>query len=111
MNTFKLTTMLLLTTILSLSIDIHASKVFTDLEGKFIQADSLTWVGKASDTKKIYHRVDTAIYKKMPQKVKSLFTNSAGMAIAFTIAPRFRQNGRLKTAKGLPTCLMSIRWD
>jgi hexosaminidase len=62
----------------------YAKHIFTDIDAKFIKADSLTWVGKASNIKKMYHRVDTATYHKMPQKVKSLFTNSAGIAIAFT---------------------------
>lgn len=62
----------------------YAKHIFTDINGKFVKADSLTIVGKAMDTKKIYHRVDTTVYSKMPQKVKSLFTNSAGIAIAFT---------------------------
>lgn len=81
----------------------YAKHIFTDIEGKFIQADSLTWVGKASDTKKIYHRVDTAIYKKMPQKVKSLFTNSAGVAIAFTTnSTSVSAKWSVKDGKGLP---------
>lgn len=62
----------------------YAKHIFTDINGKFVKPDSLTMVGKAMDTKKIYHRVDTTVYSKMPQKVKSLFTNSAGIAIAFT---------------------------
>ncbi|MEA4936669.1 MAG: family 20 glycosylhydrolase [Paludibacter sp.] len=62
----------------------YAKHIFTDISGKFVRADSLTVIGKAMDTKKIYHRVDTTVYTKMPQKVKSLFTNSAGLAIAFT---------------------------
>ncbi|MEA4975013.1 MAG: family 20 glycosylhydrolase [Paludibacter sp.] len=81
----------------------YAKHIFTDLEGKFIQADSLTWVGKASDTKNIYHRIDTAAYHKMPQKVKSLFTNSAGIAIAFTTnSSSIAAKWSVKSGKGLP---------
>lgn len=81
----------------------YARHIFTDLEGKFIKADSLTWVGKASNTMNIYHRVDTAIYKKMPQKVKSLFTNSAGIAIAFTTnSSSIAAKWSVKNGKGLP---------
>ncbi|MDD2285187.1 MAG: SGNH/GDSL hydrolase family protein [Paludibacter sp.] len=103
MNTFKPTAMLLLTLILIYSPDTHAKHIFTDLDGKFIKADSLTWVGKASPVKKTYHRVDTAIYNKMPQKIKSLFTNSAGIAIAFTTnSTSIAAKWSVKNGKGLP---------
>ncbi len=81
----------------------YAKHIFTDINGKFVRADSLTWVGKASNTKKIYHRVDTVIYNIMPQKVKSLFTNSAGIAIAFTTnSSSIAAKWSVKNGKGLP---------
>jgi hypothetical protein len=103
MNTFKPTAILLLTLSLFFSPVTHANHNLTDNDAKFINADSLTWVGKASNTKTIYHRVDTAIYKKMPQKVKSLFTNSAGIAIAFTTnSTSIEAKWSVKNGKGLP---------
>ncbi len=40
-------------------------------------------VGKIEPTQQVYHRVDTVAYPAMPQAVKRLLTNSAGLAIAF----------------------------
>jgi hexosaminidase len=80
----------------------YAKHIFTDIEGKFIKADSLTLIGKALPIKKIYHRVDTATYNKMPQSVKSLFTNSAGIAIAFTTnSASISAKWSVKDGKGL----------
>ena len=50
----------------------------------YTNAEHLTLIGKAIPTSMLYHRVDTAFYNDMPPKVKQLFTNSAGLAIAFT---------------------------
>ena len=50
---------------------------------KYLNAKSLNLIGKARDTDRYYHRIDTLRYNNMPAKVKSLFTNSAGLAIAF----------------------------
>ncbi|WP_162304373.1 family 20 glycosylhydrolase [Maribellus luteus] len=61
----------------------YARHIFTDIKGKFVDADSLTIVGKAMPTSKLYHRVDGEKYMDMPAPVKSLYTNSAGIAIAF----------------------------
>lgn len=81
----------------------YAKHIFTDINGKFVRADSLRIVGKAMNTKKTYHRVDTTAYNKMPQKVKSLFTNSAGIAIAFTTnSSSIAAKWSVKGGKGLP---------
>lgn len=45
--------------------------------------DKLFLYGKAFQTPQQFHRVDTALYNDLPQAVKSLLTNSAGLAIAF----------------------------
>lgn len=60
----------------------------------YTNAVNLNIIGKANPTHKPYHRVDTAKYSNMPQEVKRLFTNSAGLAITFktnsnTIAARW----------------------
>lgn len=49
----------------------------------YTDAKELNMIGKAKPTNEYYHRVDTAQYRTMPPKVKSLFTNSAGLAIMF----------------------------
>lgn len=46
-------------------------------------AKELTLIGKVLPTPEFYHRVDTARYNEMPQRVKKLFTNSSGMGITF----------------------------
>lgn len=50
----------------------------------YTDATTLTLVGKAIPTNSFYHRIDTLIYNSMPASVKKLFTNSAGLSIAFT---------------------------
>lgn len=62
-------------------------------EMKFTDAKKLTLIGKAEQTDVFYHRVDTLKYNDMPAKVKSLFTNSAGLAITF------KTNSRIISAK------------
>jgi sugar lactone lactonase YvrE len=52
------------------------AQVYTD-------ATLLTLIGKAAPTSRFYHRIDTAQYSNMPAEVKRLFTQSAGMAVAF----------------------------
>lgn len=52
-------------------------------EIKYIDAKELKLYGKASSTGPYFHRVDTLLYRDMPRPVKSLATNSAGLAIAF----------------------------
>ncbi len=49
----------------------------------YTDASRLTLIGKAEPGGEYYHRVDTAHYHTMPKAVKKLFTNSAGLAIAF----------------------------
>lgn len=51
---------------------------------RYIVADSLTLVGKAMTGGQQWHRVDTARYASMPDKVKNLFRTPAGMAVCFT---------------------------
>lgn len=50
---------------------------------KYVDAKTLTLIGKVSDTAPFYHRIDTLIYHNMPKTVKRLFTHSAGLAISF----------------------------
>lgn len=50
---------------------------------KFTDAKNLTLVGKISDHAPFYHRLDTAAYPEIPQNVKFLATQSAGLAISF----------------------------
>ncbi len=49
----------------------------------YTDAKNFTLVGKATPTESLYHRIDTLLYNDMPAPVKELFTNSAGLAIAF----------------------------
>ncbi len=49
----------------------------------FTPARDLTLIGKATDDGPFFHRVDTARYSDMPEGVKRLFTQSAGLAIHF----------------------------
>lgn len=60
----------------------------------YTDAKNLMLTGKYIPTDNYYHRVDTAKYHTMPREVKRLFTNPAGMAVAFrtnsnTIAARW----------------------
>jgi hypothetical protein len=50
---------------------------------KYINAETLTFVGKIAETRKMYHRIDTVLYPDLPARVKGLLTNSAGLAITF----------------------------
>lgn len=50
---------------------------------KFIDAKSLTLIGKAKNCPEFYHRLDTALYVGLPEKIKFLATLSPGLAIAF----------------------------
>lgn len=47
------------------------------------RTDQLFLHGKAFQTQPLFHRVDTALYSDLPSAVKTLLTNSAGLAIAF----------------------------
>lgn len=47
------------------------------------KTDNLFLYGKAFQTPQQFHRVDTALYSDLPKAVKTLLTNSAGLAIAF----------------------------
>lgn len=49
----------------------------------YFDAKKFTLIGKITETPEFYHRVDTAKYREMPRVVKSLFTNSSGLAIMF----------------------------
>lgn len=83
----------------------YAKHIFTDIDAKFIRAADLTLVGKAMATppKQFYHRVDTLKYNGMPQSVKSQFTHSAGLAIAFTTnSTSISAKWSVKGGKGLP---------
>lgn len=50
----------------------------------FVKAETLTMVGKMMPTKNIYRRIDTADYRNFSPIIKRLFTNSAGLAVAFS---------------------------
>ena len=50
----------------------------------FVKAEMLTMVGKMMPTKNIFRRIDTADFKNFSPIIKRLFTNSAGLAIAFS---------------------------
>lgn len=51
---------------------------------RYIAADTLTLVGKAMPGGSHWHRIDTARYAALPQKVKNLFRTPAGLAVCFT---------------------------
>lgn len=53
-------------------------------ELKFVKAETLTMVGKMMPTKNIFRRIDTADFANFTPTIKRLFTNSAGLAIAFS---------------------------
>ena len=50
---------------------------------KYIDADRLLMVGKAKPSEEYFHRIDTALYRNLPPKVKYLSTFSCGLAIGF----------------------------
>jgi lysophospholipase L1-like esterase len=50
---------------------------------KYTLAEKLTIVGKATKTENIYHRMDTNAYAGIPDRVKRLLANTAGLAVAF----------------------------
>lgn len=50
---------------------------------KYTDARNLLMVGKACSSKEYYHRLDTALFKDLPSKVKYLSTFSCGLAIGF----------------------------
>lgn len=60
---------------------------------QYTDARKLTLIGKAMPGNSFYHRIDTALYSKIPFKVKSILTHSAGLAISF------KTNSRKITAK------------
>lgn len=49
----------------------------------FTDARKLTLIGKAKHSGSFYHRLDTGAYPAIPRNVKSLATQSAGLAISF----------------------------
>ncbi len=51
---------------------------------RYTDARQLTLVGKATENKNYYHRIDTGDYPDIPATVKNLLTHSAGLAISFT---------------------------
>ena len=51
---------------------------------KYVDARGLLMVGKAQPATEYYHRLDTALYRSLPPKVKYLSTLSCGLAIGFT---------------------------
>ena len=50
---------------------------------KYTDARNLLMVGKACSSKEYYHRLDTALFKDLPPKIKYLSTFSCGLAIGF----------------------------
>jgi len=52
--------------------------------GNYVDAASLTIVGKSMATTNTYDRADTGKYNGLPARVKQLLTNTAGVAICFT---------------------------
>lgn len=67
-------------------------------ELNYVDAKSLTLIGKALPTGPHYHRIDTTQYPLMPLAVKRLFTQSAGLAVVFktnstTIAAKWTLGG------------------
>lgn len=50
---------------------------------KYTDARNLLMVGKACSSKEYYHRLDTALFKNLPPKIKYLSTFSCGLAIGF----------------------------
>lgn len=50
---------------------------------KFINASTLSIIGKAQDSPNDFHRIDVAKYGDLPDRVKYLATNSAGLALPF----------------------------
>lgn len=50
---------------------------------KYTDAQNLLMVGKACSSKKYYHRLDTALFRDLPPKIKYLSTFSCGLAIGF----------------------------
>jgi lysophospholipase L1-like esterase len=58
---------------------------FSQRKTQFVYTDAadLTVVGKAVSTKKVYQRVDTAMYPALPAHVKLLLTHGAGITISF----------------------------
>lgn len=50
---------------------------------KYTDARNLLMVGKACPSKEYYHRLDTALFRTLPPKVKYLSTFSCGLAIGF----------------------------
>ena len=50
---------------------------------KYTDARNLLMVGKACSSKEYYHRLDTALFKDLPPKIKYLSTFYCGLAIGF----------------------------
>ncbi|MCD0488196.1 SGNH/GDSL hydrolase family protein [Pedobacter sp. MC2016-14] len=50
----------------------------------YVNAESLTIIGKSMATANVYDRADTSKYSTLPARVKQLLTNTAGVAISFT---------------------------
>ncbi len=73
---------LLFTLVLTL-ISVQLSIAQTSSKLTYHKTDNLFLYGKAFQTPQQFHRVDTALYNDLPQAVKALLTNSAGLAIAF----------------------------
>ncbi len=69
--------------ILSLLIAWFSGKSQSKANLKFIDATTLTVIGKAETSPHHYHRIDTSKYKNLPSRVTSLATNSAGLALTF----------------------------
>jgi hypothetical protein len=50
----------------------------------FTNAHDLTIIGKAEESKMLFHRLDTSLHKDLPSVIKALATRSAGLAVSFT---------------------------
>jgi lysophospholipase L1-like esterase len=64
---------------------LQTTAVFAQSKTQFVytNAEELTVVGKAVNTKYMYQRVDTAMYPALPAHVKQLLTHGTGIAISF----------------------------
>ena len=55
-----------------------------DSKWSYTKATALTLTGKVKETKRSFHRLDTADYPALPVAVKNLLTNASGIAVSFT---------------------------
>ncbi|WP_295767170.1 SGNH/GDSL hydrolase family protein [uncultured Mucilaginibacter sp.] len=60
------------------------SKAQQSIKLNYTNAHGLTMIGKAEKSTMFFHRLDTSAHKSIPRVIRSLATNSAGLAISFT---------------------------